>query len=74
MDEGDGWDWAEADGAANAGFEGSIGLEAEISLNVKFSTAACNQMECMVVKPDNGQVIASLCRNESRDAISKTKP
>ena len=39
-DEGDGWDCAEADGAANAGFEGSIGLEAEISLNVKFSTAA----------------------------------
>ena len=41
-DEGDGWDCAEADGTANAGFEGSIGSEAAISLNVKFSTAACN--------------------------------
>ena len=28
--------------AANVGTEGTIGLDAEGSLNVKFSTAACN--------------------------------
>ena len=38
--EGDGADWEEADAAENTGFDGSIGLEADGSLNVRFSTAA----------------------------------
>jgi len=37
---GDGAEAADEDEAANVGTEGSIGLDAEGSLNVRFSTAA----------------------------------
>ena len=39
---GGGGDETDAGEAANVGTEGTIGLDAEGSLNVKFSTAACN--------------------------------
>ena len=39
---GGGGEWGDADEAANVGTEGSIGLEAEGSLNERFSTAFCN--------------------------------
>lgn len=39
---GGGGDETDAGEAANVGAEGTIGLDAEGSLNVKFSTAACN--------------------------------
>lgn len=39
---GGGGDETDAGEAENVGTEGTIGLDAEGSLNVKFSTAACN--------------------------------
>ena len=39
---GGGGDETDAGEVANVGAEGTIGLDAEGSLNVKFSTAACN--------------------------------
>lgn len=40
---GGGGEWDEADEAANDGIEGSIGLDAEGSLNERLSTDACNK-------------------------------
>lgn len=40
---GGGGEWGEAEEAANVGIEGSIGLDAEGSLNVRLSTDFCNK-------------------------------